>query len=122
MCVEPHNGRNIERRHEQRRHHGIQRSALIVAGVDHPVGLRLEVGGVLGKCLGDNQDAPARAKCQGRLRRGVGIGSDALVELMQPRDRDRTVSLHEGLERGVELRDHPKARSRVAKLDDVAAD
>jgi hypothetical protein len=43
----------------------------------------------------------ARAKCDGRIRRGFGIGSDALVELMQARDGDRTVFVNEGLKRAI---------------------
>ena len=70
---------------------------------------------MLGKRLGDDQDAAARPKSDGRLRSGVGSGGEAAVELTQPRDRDRAVSLREGLERGVELRGRTKARSHVAK-------
>ena len=65
--------------------------------------LRVEVSAMLGKRLGDDQDASTRPKRDGRLRPAVGSGGKAAVELMQPRDCDCAVSLRDGIERSVKL-------------------
>ena len=44
--LEPARGGQVQRRHEQRRHHRVQGGEPILAGVEHPVGPRLEVGDV----------------------------------------------------------------------------
>src|SRR5262245_39331761 len=75
-----------------------------------------------GKRLGEAQDVSARAERDGYLRRAVGSGGETVVELTQPRDCDRAVSLREGPQRGVELRGNTKPRSHEAKLNNFDAD
>jgi hypothetical protein len=53
---------------------------------------------MLGKRLGDDQDATTRPKRDGCLRSAVGSGGKAAVELMQPRDCNYAVSLRDGIE------------------------
>ncbi len=77
---------------------------------------------MLGKRLGDDQDATARAQRRGFVRARVGSRSELAIELTQPRDCDRTVSLRERRKGGVELRRRFNARSQIAQLDDLGAD
>ena len=76
---------------------------------------------MFGKRFGHDQDAAARPKDGGTLRTVVGIGGKSAVELMQPRDGGRAVSLREGRERRVEL-GGPKARGHAAKVNDLSTD
>src|SRR5215813_13315292 len=74
-----------------------------------------------GKRLGEAQDVSARAERDVCLRPAVGSGGEEMVELAQPRDCDRSVSLCEGPKRDVELRSDTKPRSQAAKLDNFGA-
>src|SRR5882724_8021753 len=77
---------------------------------------------MFGERLADNQDTSARTQCRSFVRTSVGSGSELAIELTQPRDCDRAVSLRERRKRGVELHRRSTARSQVAQLDDLAAD
>jgi hypothetical protein len=68
-----------------------------------------------GERFGEAQDVSARAERDGCLSRTVGRGGEAVVELTQPCDCDRSVSLREGPKRGVELRGDTKPRSHAPK-------
>ena len=74
---------------------------------------------MFGKRLGHDEDAAARPKDGVVLRTLVGIGGEAVIELMQPCDCGRAVSLREGRERGVELGGSPEAQSHWAEVDDL---
>ena len=78
-AVEPEHGGQIERRHEQRRHHGIQGGELALAGADHPVGPRLEVGDVaVGACrlsCAPGRSSGAHAQPGARSRRDSSVPS-----------------------------------------------
>ena len=65
---------------------------------------------MLGERIGDGQDMTARPESDGRLWPRFRPGGEAAVELTQPCDCDRAVSLREGFERDVELRGETKAR------------
>jgi hypothetical protein len=71
------------------------------------------------KRLGHDEDTAPRLKDGVGLRTLVGIGGEAVIELMQPCDCGRAVSLREGRECGVELGGRPEARSHSAEVDDL---
>jgi len=77
---------------------------------------------MFGERLADDQDTSARTQRRSFVRASVGSGSELAIELTQPRDCDRTVSLRERRKCGVKLLHCSDARSQVAQLDDLAAD
>src|ERR1700688_2636321 len=77
---------------------------------------------MLGKRLGDDQDAAAPSRGDSRLRTGVRRKGEPVVELTQLLDRFSAVSERDVIECGVELRGRPKVRSHLAKADDLGAD
>jgi hypothetical protein len=66
---------------------------------------------MLRKSLGDDSDTSTHAKHDGRLCLGVGVASEATIELTQLRDCDRAVSLRQYLECSGDLFGSPKAGS-----------
>ena len=74
---------------------------------------------MFGKRLGHDEEAAARPKDGVVPRTLGGIGSEAVIELMQPCDCGRAVSLREGRECGVELGGGPEAQSHWAEVDDL---
>src|ERR1700686_4124279 len=76
---------------------------------------------MLGKRLGDNQDAAAPSKGHGFLSAGVTRRGESVVELTQVRDRFSAVSERDVIECGVELRGRPKVGSYLAEADDLGA-
>src|SRR5258708_8073065 len=77
---------------------------------------------MLGNRLGDDRDAAAPLKGHGCLTPGFTRRGESVVELTQLHDRFGAVSERDVIECGVELRGRPKARSHLAKADDLGAD
>ena len=77
---------------------------------------------MLGERLGDDKDAAACPKRGGCRRLPVGWRGEPAIEMPQPCDRARAVSVREGGERRIERSRHAEVRRGMAKMDDRAAD
>src|SRR5260370_39085171 len=84
--------------------------------------LLVEISGVLGQRLTNNQEATAHSKHGGCRTRCVGLGNEIAIDLTQQAGRDLAVALRERLERCVEFRGGPEPGSETAKVDDLGAD
>src|SRR6266446_8683245 len=84
--------------------------------------LLVEISGVLGQRLANDQEATAHSKHGGCRIRWVGLGNEIAIDLTQQAGCDLAVASRERLERCVEFRGRPEPGSEMAKVDDLGAD